>query len=82
MGQMPYRKFLAFSIAGGAIWVWSLVLAGHFLGGIPWVKEHLEIVILIVIFATVPIAILETMRERNRAKKEAAELAANAQPEG
>ncbi len=73
MGRMRYRQFLAYSIAGGAIWVWSLVLAGHFLGKVPWVQKHLEIVILIVVFATVPLAIFETMREKKKAAKEALE---------
>jgi len=72
MGQMPYRKFLTYSIAGGAIWVWTLIFAGHFLGKIPWVQEHLEIVILIVVFATIPLALFEAYREKKKAAREAA----------
>jgi membrane protein DedA with SNARE-associated domain len=29
---MPYRRFLAFNIAGGAIWGGAVVLAGYFAG--------------------------------------------------
>lgn len=75
MGQMPYSKFLKFSIIGGAVWVWSLLVAGHFLGKIPWVQEHLELVILIVVFATIPIAMFEAYREKKKAALEAQEAA-------
>ncbi len=81
MGKMPYRQFLAYSVAGGAFWVWTLITAGHFLGRIPWVKDNLEIVILLIVFATVPIAILEAKKEKKRAEREAAEAKLAAQPE-
>lgn len=73
MGRMRYRQFLSYSIVGGAIWVWTLVAAGHFLGKIEWVQKHLEIVILIIVLATIPIAIFEAYREKKRAAREAAE---------
>ena len=42
---MPYRRFLAFNVFGGALWVLSMTLIGYFLGQIPGVKEHIEVVI-------------------------------------
>jgi len=80
MGKMRYRKFLIVSILGGALWVWSLIIAGHFLGQFEWVTKNLEYVILGIVLATIPMIAFETMRERKRAAKEAAELAA-ARPE-
>src|SRR5499427_8424397 len=46
MGNMPYRRFVAFNVFGGALWVLSMTLIGYFLGRIPGVKEHIEVVIL------------------------------------
>src|SRR5207249_511575 len=39
VGLMPYGRFLAFSLAGAALWVGVCVGAGWFLGNIPLVKE-------------------------------------------
>src|SRR5262252_2596082 len=46
MGNMPYRRFVAFNVFGGALWVLSMTLIGYFLGRIPGVREHIEVVIL------------------------------------
>ena len=82
MGKMHYPKFLSISIIGGAIWVWTLVLAGHFLGSLPWVTEHLEWVILGIVFATIPIIAFETWREKKRHARETAQAASNPVVEG
>ena len=30
---MPYARFLTFSIVGGALWIFSMVALGYFVGG-------------------------------------------------
>src|SRR5213592_4272455 len=32
--EMPYSRFLPFSILGGVLWISTMVLAGYFLGGV------------------------------------------------
>lgn len=76
MGRMHYPKFLTVSILGGAFWVWTLIIAGHFLGSVPWIRNNLEIVIIGIILTTIPIIGVEAMKEKKRAKLEAEELAA------
>lgn len=49
MGEMNYRTFLMYNISGGIIWVSVFLLAGHFLGSIPVVKENMSLVALIII---------------------------------
>lgn len=80
MGRMHYPKFLTVSVLGGAFWVWTLLIAGHFLGKIDWVRHNLEYVILGIVLMTIPMIAFEAIREKKRAAQEAAELAA-AQPE-
>ncbi len=53
MGQMEYRRFLSFNVFGGTLWVLSMTLIGYFLGQIPGVKEHIEIVIITVVFLSI-----------------------------
>jgi membrane-associated protein len=53
MGRMEYRRFVSFNVFGGFLWVVSMTLTGYFLGQIPGVREHIEIVIVIVIFLSI-----------------------------
>ncbi len=76
MGNMNYPKFLMVSILGGAFWVWSLLIAGHFLGQVAWIRNNLEFVILGIVLMTIPMIAFETIKERRRCAMEAAELAA------
>lgn len=53
IGKMDYtKKFLPFDILGGFLWIFSLTLAGYFLGEIVWIKENIEKVCLGIIFVS------------------------------
>lgn len=41
VAKMTYGRFLPLDILGGALWIYSLTLAGYFLANIPLVKENL-----------------------------------------
>ena len=69
MGQMPYRRFLIFNVFGGALWVLSMTLIGYFLGQIPGVREHIEIVILVVIFLSILPGIIAYLNERRKNRR-------------
>jgi membrane-associated protein len=72
MGKMEYRRFLSFNVFGGALWVLSMTLIGYFLGQIPGVREHIEIVIIAVVFLSILPGIIaggkEWMKNRRAAK--------------
>ena len=58
VGSMTYRKYIIFCIAGAALWVSLLTLAGYAFGNIPWVKSNFEFVVLgIIIISTLPVLI-------------------------
>jgi membrane-associated protein len=58
IGKMRYRQFFLFNAIGAMAWVLACMLAGFFLGELPFVKEHFEIVVLAIVFISVlPIAI-------------------------
>lgn len=67
--QFPARKFVAYNVSGGLLWVLSLVLAGYGLGtAFPWLRKYVEVIALGIIFLSV-LPILHTWwRERQRAK--------------
>jgi|SRR3954464_1495270 len=64
IAEMNYRKFLSFDILGGGIWISSLTLAGYFLGGIEWIRLHIELVALGIIFVSVLPVIIEILKAK------------------
>ncbi|MEO8503162.1 MAG: DedA family protein [Acidobacteriota bacterium] len=64
VGSMRYSRFLAFSLAGGALWVLVCTLAGYFFGNLPFVQKNFSLVILAVIFVSILPAIVEILRSR------------------
>jgi membrane-associated protein len=69
MGQMNYRRFLSFNVFGGIFWVASMTGIGYFLGKIPGVREHIEIVIVIVVFLSILPGIIAFTREWIKRKR-------------
>jgi membrane-associated protein len=68
VAQMPYPKFLAYNVAGGILWIASLVYAGYLFGNIPWVKDNLTFIVIgIVVVSLIP-AISTFLAERRRAR--------------
>lgn len=57
--QMDGKKFMFYNIIGSFSWVFSMMLAGHYLDKVfPNLKEHLElIIIIIVLITTLPVLI-------------------------
>lgn len=68
--KFNFRKFLAYNIIGGLLWVFSMLLLGYFLGIMfPQIKEHLELFIGgIVIITWIPV-IKTYLSERRKVKK-------------
>ncbi len=53
--NMNFAKFTVFNALGGVLWVSIFTLLGYFFGGIPFVQEHFEcIIIAIVVISFVP----------------------------
>jgi len=67
VGQMEYRRFLIYNVAGGVGWVTSMTWAGYLLGQtIPNIGDHIHVVVVIVILLSlIPIAV-ELYKERRR----------------
>lgn len=54
MAQMEYRRFIAYNVFGGLLWVWSMLMTGYLLGRyVPGISDHIDKVILVVIFLSI-----------------------------
>jgi len=65
---MDFRKFVLYNVIGAVVWSGSLVTLGYLLGENVWVKENLELVIIvIVLIATAPV-IIKAFTSKDKAK--------------
>jgi len=73
VGNMKYKRFLLFCIAGNILWVNIFLWAGYFFGNIPTVKRNFSLVIFAIIFVSIlpPVYafIKKTIQVRRNRKK-------------
>lgn len=76
--QMPYRRFVVFNVAGGFLWITSMLLSGYFLGSLLKSKfgidldEHIEwVVLVVVLLSLLPpfVEFIKSRREKARATR-------------
>jgi len=74
VGEMRYRTFVSFNVIGALLWSVGVTLLGHYLGNVAFVREHIELALIGIVFVSViPIAI-ELWRSRRHAAEEPVEV--------
>jgi membrane-associated protein len=68
--EMPYSRFLPFSIIGGLLWICSMLLAGYFLGGVIEnalgikLEDHIEKVVIVVVALSLLPPVIELVKHK------------------
>ncbi|WP_410812862.1 DedA family protein [Micromonospora sp. 067-2] len=64
--NMHYRTFLLYNVIGATLWGCGVTIVGYFLGQVPLVRSHIELILIgIVVVSVIPIGI-EILRSRRR----------------
>jgi membrane-associated protein len=71
IGAMSYSHFIAYNVVGGLTWVALFTFGGYFFGNLKFVQDNFTFVVLAIIFVSVLPGIVEYMRGRMRASREA-----------
>jgi membrane-associated protein len=67
VGQMSYRRFLFYNVAGGVAWVVSMTWTGYLLGqAIPDIDRHIHLIVMVVVLLSVIPIVVEIARERRK----------------
>ncbi|MCJ0902953.1 hypothetical protein [Rhodococcus sp. ARC_M6] len=67
---MPYRNFLTYNVIGGAIWGVTVPVLGYLLGGIDFVRAHIEIILIaVVVISILPMAVNYILSLRQSPKR-------------
>jgi len=64
IGQMAYRRFVAYSFFGAISWIGFFVLGGYFFGNLPFVKQNLTLMIFGIIILSLMPGLVGYLRHR------------------
>ncbi|HEY9899427.1 MAG TPA: DedA family protein [Pantanalinema sp.] len=64
IGQMPYRRFVVFSVTGGLLWISLFVFGGYLFGNLPVIKQNFKLVILGVIVVSLLPPLIEVVKHK------------------
>lgn len=77
--RMPRRSYLFYSAIGGVLWAAGLTALGYGLGRVPFVQRHVEphldLVVTVMVLATVVPLLISALRSRRRSAAEAPAVA-------
>jgi membrane-associated protein len=66
--RMPVREFTIWNIVGGVFWTVGLILLGHGLGHVSFVRKHIEVLVIFVVFLSVVPVLFELTRRGVRSR--------------
>ena len=69
---MNYRKFIAYNLVGGLLWVFGFVFLGYFFGTLPIVQENFEIALIAIVLLSIVPALWEALAPRLRGNRQSA----------
>lgn len=72
--KMHYDTFFFFNILGGLLWAVGITLIGYLFGNIPFVKDNLEVALIVIIILSVMPIFIHQIIERRKARQEATDL--------
>ena len=67
VGRMDFRMYMTYSAIGGILWAAGVTLLGYWLGNVPFVKEHIELILIGVVGVSVLPIVYEYVRHRRQA---------------
>ena len=68
IGKMNYNRFFLFDLLGGFLWIFSLTLAGYLLGEVEWIRKHIDLVCLGIIFLSILPMLFEVVKSKLKAR--------------
>jgi membrane-associated protein len=71
VGEMRYRTFVTFNVVGGFLWTVGVTTLGYFLGEIDFIKQNIEVAIVVIVALSVLPMAIEFFRHWRAAKRHA-----------
>ena len=71
VARMTYSRYFLLDFIGGVLWIGSLTLAGYWFGNIPFIKNNLTLVILVIIGLSLLPVVIGYLKHRSERKASA-----------
>jgi membrane-associated protein len=71
IGRMDARKYFTYSIIGGVAWATGVTLLGSWLGQIPFVRNHVELILIGIVALSVLPIVIEAIKARTVSRRAA-----------
>jgi len=65
---MKYRTFAAYNVIGGTVWGIGVPTLGYLLGGIGFVRSHIEVILVAIVFLSIAPLLINALRSRQQRK--------------
>lgn len=75
VGRMDARRYLLYSLIGGVAWAAGVTLLGYWLGQIPFVRDNIELMLILIVALSVLPIVVEVVRARLEARRAARDAA-------
>ncbi len=69
VGKMDFRHFITYTAIGGVLWACGVTVLGFYLGRVPFVRDNLEVALILIVLVSVIPMIVEFVLARRRAKQ-------------
>jgi membrane-associated protein len=64
VGQMEAKRYLTYSLIGGIAWAAGVTVLGFWLGQFAFVRDHIELMLIVIVLVSVLPIIFEVLRAR------------------
>lgn len=68
VGKMDYRVYTTYSVIGGVLWGAGVTTLGYSLGGVAFVRDNIEAMLLAIVLVSVAPIAFELLRKRSRSR--------------
>ncbi|MDR1767678.1 MAG: VTT domain-containing protein [Propionibacteriaceae bacterium] len=67
IGKMSFRAFITYTAIGGVIWAIGVTVAGFFLGNIPFIRDNIDaVLVMIVLVSLIPMGVEYLLARRRK----------------
>jgi membrane-associated protein len=81
VGRMDAKRFLTYSLIGGVAWAAGVTLLGYWLGQFEFVRENIELMLILIVLISILPIVVELVRARRESKQAGAEPALAPEPQ-
>ncbi|MBW0107101.1 DedA family protein, partial [Pseudonocardia sp. KRD-291] len=72
VARMDPKRYLTYSLIGGVAWAAGVTVLGYFLGQFQFVRDNIDLILILVVLVSILPIIVEVLRARSKNKKAAA----------